>query len=135
MSLPFYGLLEASCSGYILRTFHKKTGISTGAKFSCVRKLTKIFTIVYRTLLSGRHRKHDPVQYSHKYSFLDQDLNGNNRKRFNKKNCKKKVLFFNPESEFIKFEPRLKSPKTRFQLSADLNIETLNTILSGTNHI
>jgi len=26
-------------------------------------------------------------------------------------------------------------PKHRFQLSAGLNLETLNTILSGTNHI
>ena len=38
-------------------------------------------------------------------------------------------------SEFDKFESRLKSVKNRFQLSAGLNIETLNTILSGTNHI
>ena len=30
---------------------------------------------------------------------------------------------------------RLKSPKNRFQLSAGLNLETMNTILSGTNHI
>ena len=28
-----------------------------------------------------------------------------------------------------------KSSKTRFKLSAGLNLETLNTILSGTNHI
>ena len=34
-----------------------------------------------------------------------------------------------PEMEFKKFEPRFKSPKTRFKLSAGL------TILSGTNHI
>ena len=39
------------------------------------------------------------------------------------------------ESEFNKFEPRLKSPKNRFQSSPDLNIETLDTILSGSNHI
>ena len=38
-------------------------------------------------------------------------------------------------SEFIEFEPRLKSAKNRFQLSANLNLEKLNTILSGTNHI
>ena len=31
----------------------------------------------------------------------------------------------------IEFEPRLKSAKTRFQLSAGVNLETLNTILSG----
>ena len=37
--------------------------------------------------------------------------------------------------EFNEFEPCLKSPKDRFQLSAGLNFETLNTILSGTNHI
>ena len=40
------------------------------------------------------------------------------------------------EFEFNKFEPRLKSLyKNGFQLSAGWNIETLNTILSGTNHI
>ena len=37
--------------------------------------------------------------------------------------------------EFNEFEPCLKSLKDRFQLSAGLNLETLNTILSGTNHI
>ena len=29
-----------------------------------------------------------------------------------------------PESEFNEFEPRLKSPKNRFQLIASLNLET-----------
>ena len=38
-------------------------------------------------------------------------------------------------SEFNEFEPRLKSVKNQFQLSADLNLETFNTILSGTNLI
>ena len=38
-------------------------------------------------------------------------------------------------SEFNEFEPRLKSPKNRFQLSTGLNLEKLNTILSGTNNI
>ena len=38
-------------------------------------------------------------------------------------------------SEFNEFEPPLKSAKNRFQLSASLNLEKLNTILSGTNHI
>ena len=37
--------------------------------------------------------------------------------------------------EFNEIEIRLKSAKNRFQLSAGLNLETLNTILSGTNHI
>ena len=37
--------------------------------------------------------------------------------------------------EFKEFEPRFKSAKTRFKLSAGLNLETLDTILSGTNHI
>ena len=36
-----------------------------------------------------------------------------------------------PESELNEFEPRLKSRKNRFQLSAGLNIEALNKILSG----
>ena len=40
-----------------------------------------------------------------------------------------------PESEFKEFEPRLKSAKNWFQLSAGLNLETLNPILCGTNHI
>ena len=36
--------------------------------------------------------------------------------------------------EFKEFEPRFKSAKTRFKLSAGLNLETFDTILSGTNH-
>ena len=39
------------------------------------------------------------------------------------------------EMEFKEFEPRFKSAKTRFKLSAGLNLETFDTILSGTNHI
>jgi len=35
--------------------------------------------------------------------------------------------------EFKEFEPRFKSAKTRFKLSAGLNLETFDTILSGTN--
>ena len=37
-----------------------------------------------------------------------------------------------PVSAFNEFEQRLKSAKNRFQLSAGLNLEKLNTILSGT---
>ena len=40
-----------------------------------------------------------------------------------------------PVFEFNEFEPRPQSAKNRFQLSAGLNLETLNTILSETNHI
>jgi len=40
-----------------------------------------------------------------------------------------------PEMEFKEFEPRFKSTKTRFKLSAGLNLETFDTILSETNHI
>ena len=41
-----------------------------------------------------------------------------------------------PEMEFNEFEPpRFKSAKTRFKLNAALNLETFDTILSGTNHI
>ena len=39
------------------------------------------------------------------------------------------------EIEIKEFEPRFKSAKTRFKLSAGLNLETFDTILSGTNHI
>ncbi len=40
------------------------------------------------------------------------------------------------ESEFNEFnEPRLKSAKNRVQFSAGLNLEKLNTILSGTSHL
>ena len=39
------------------------------------------------------------------------------------------------KAEFNEFEPRLKSAKNRFQLSAGLNIITLNKILSETNHV
>ena len=38
------------------------------------------------------------------------------------------------ESEFNEFEPRLKCAKNQFQLSAGLNFETFNTILSETHH-
>ena len=37
--------------------------------------------------------------------------------------------------EFKEFEPRFKSAKTRFKLSAGLNLETFDTFLSGDNHI
>ena len=37
--------------------------------------------------------------------------------------------------EFKEFKSQLKSAKTRFKLSACLNLETFDTILSGTNHI
>ena len=40
-----------------------------------------------------------------------------------------------PEMEFKEFEQRFKSAKTRLKLSAGLNLETFDTILSGTNHI
>ena len=43
--------------------------------------------------------------------------------------------FNTAESEFNEFEPRLKSALNRFQLSAGLNLETLNTNISGTNNI
>ena len=47
-------------------------------------------------------------------------------------------IFFNStfkKSEFIEFQPCLKSAKNRFQLSTGLNLEKFNTILNGTNHI
>ena len=44
-------------------------------------------------------------------------------------------LIVSPEMEFKEFEPRFKFAKTRFKLSAGLNIETFDTILSRTNHI
>ena len=40
-----------------------------------------------------------------------------------------------PVTEFNEFVPRLKSAKNRFQLFAGLNLEKLNTILSGTKYI
>ena len=44
-------------------------------------------------------------------------------------------LFCKPVAEFKEFEPRFKSAKTRFKFSADLNLVTFDTILSGTNHL
>ena len=38
-------------------------------------------------------------------------------------------------SEFNEFEPRLKFAKNRFQFCTGLNLETMNTIFGGTNHI
>ena len=40
-----------------------------------------------------------------------------------------------PEAEFKEFKSRLKSAKTRFKLTAGLNLETFDTILSKTNQI
>ena len=40
-----------------------------------------------------------------------------------------------PKMEFKEFEPWFKSAKPRYKLSAGLNLETFDTILSGTNHI
>ena len=37
--------------------------------------------------------------------------------------------------EFKEFELWFKSSKTRFKLSAGLNLETFDTILTATNHI
>ena len=45
------------------------------------------------------------------------------------------ILLKQPVSEFNEFEPRLKFAKNRFQLSDSLNLEKLNTILSGTNQL
>ena len=45
------------------------------------------------------------------------------------------ILSIVPVSKFNEFEPRLKSAKNQFQLSAGLNFETFNTFLSETNHI
>ena len=44
-------------------------------------------------------------------------------------------MLFSSVSEFNEFEPRLEYAKNRFQFSAGLNLEKLNTILSETNHI
>ena len=44
-------------------------------------------------------------------------------------------IIIRPEMEFKEFEPRFKSAKTRFKLSAGLNLKTFDTILSRTNHI
>ena len=46
-----------------------------------------------------------------------------------------KLCLHSSEMEFKEFEPWFKSAKTRFKLSAGLNLETFDTILSGTNHI
>ena len=46
-----------------------------------------------------------------------------------------KLFSHHPEMEFKEFEPRFKSAKTRFKLSAGLNLETFDTILNGINHI
>ena len=45
------------------------------------------------------------------------------------------LVFSLSEFELNEFKSRLKSAKNRFQLSTGVTLETLNTILSGTNHI
>ena len=47
----------------------------------------------------------------------------------------KRIFIKRPESEFIEFEPCLKSTKNRFQMSVSVNLETLNTFLSRIDHI
>ena len=52
--------------------------------------------------------------------------------------CYTETQFFlteKTEMEFKEFEPRFKSAKTRFKLSAGINLETFDPILSGPNHI
>ena len=44
-------------------------------------------------------------------------------------------LWIKPEMEFKEFDPLFKSAKTWFKLGAGLNLKTLDSILSGTNHI
>ena len=48
-------------------------------------------------------------------------------------NQQSKIISF--KKEFNEFELCFKSAKNRLKLSADLNLETLNKILNGTNHI
>ena len=45
------------------------------------------------------------------------------------------LLSVQPVAELKEFKPRFKSAKTRFKLSAGLNLETFDTIFNGTNHI
>ena len=45
------------------------------------------------------------------------------------------VTLLSLSPKFNYFEPCLKYDKNRFQLRAILDLETLNTMLSGTNHI
>jgi len=45
------------------------------------------------------------------------------------------MIIKSSEMEFKEFEPRFKSAKTRFEFSPGLNLETFDTILSGTNNI
>jgi len=45
------------------------------------------------------------------------------------------IILQTSQMKFEEFEPRFKSAKTRFKLSAGLNLKTFDTILSGTNHI
>ena len=54
---------------------------------------------------------------------------------FRQEVIKKGKKFMFSEMESKEFEPRFKSAKTRFKFSAGLNLETFDTILSGTNHI
>ena len=44
-------------------------------------------------------------------------------------------VFVTSESDFYELDPRLKSTMNRFQLSAGLNLKTLNTILRGNDLI
>ena len=64
--------------------------------------------------------------------FLEFDIN-NLYPRTRLKLIKTVAEFKEFEWQF-KFKPRFKSAKTRFKLSVGLNLQTFDTILSGTNH-
>ena len=84
------------------------------------RKITKAF-LKYILNFSGE--------------FLKEQLGATEKRLQEKTRDSTKQIFIYPVSEFNEFEPRLKSAKNRFQLSAGLNLENLNTIFSATNFI
>ena len=72
----------------------------------------------------------------------DKNLTWNDHVKAIKKNKASSAVFalsnirnLLPKMEFKEFEPRIKSAKIRFKFSAGINLETFDTILSGTNHI
>ena len=75
------------------------------------------------------------MQMLNSFKFINMTTSGCKDIRIRKLEYLARTQFLSPVSEFNEFEPRLKFAKNWFQLSAGLNLETLDTNLSETNHI
>ena len=95
--------------------------------------------LTYHSKVEINHLLHDNLESNYLWNTFDYDILELLRKKLKivDKGLNKyfKPVYIYGVSELNEFEPRLKSAENRFQLSIGLNLETLNTILSETNHI